>query len=118
MTAAAACAWCGGDPLGPGICDACAGAFRAELVYRAAGSLPGRTHREGNAVTEPTDDGFIVQVLEVEALPGTVAVLRAVLLSGEPCRVACDPREAAGIAARLEAEGQPCYALAEPWQLV
>ena len=50
--------------------------------------------------------------------PSTVAVLRAVMLSGEPCRVACEPRMAAEIAERLAAEGQPCYADVESWQIL
>jgi hypothetical protein len=65
------------------------------------------------------DLGVVVQVLEVEPpRPGTVALLHAVTLPGEPCRVACEPRMAAEIAERLAADGQPCYAVVERWQLL
>ena len=66
----------------------------------------------------PTPDEFVVQVLEVEPPQGTVALLHAVTLPGEPCRVACEPLYAAEIAERLAAEGQPCYAVVERWQLI
>ena len=52
------------------------------------------------------------------AQPSTVAVLLAVTLAGEPCRVACEPRMAQEIADRLAADGQPCYADVEAWQLI
>jgi hypothetical protein len=64
------------------------------------------------------EHGLVVQVVAVEPADGTVALLRAVTLPGLPCRVACEPREAAEIAARLAAEGQLCYALVERWQLL
>jgi len=50
--------------------------------------------------------------------PASVALLHAVTLPGEPCRVACEPRMAAEIAERLAADGQPCYAVVEAWQLI
>ena len=50
--------------------------------------------------------------------PPSVTILRAVRLSGDPVRVACEPRYAAEIAQRLAADGQPCYAVVESWQLI
>jgi hypothetical protein len=62
---------------------------------------------------------LIVQVLEVEPQPGTITLLHAVLLSGEPCRVACEPRMAQDIAEDMAAHvGQPTYAVVERWQLI
>jgi hypothetical protein len=52
------------------------------------------------------------------AQPSTVAVLHAVTLPGELVRVAVEPRYAAEIAERLAADGQPCYAMVERWQIV
>jgi hypothetical protein len=50
--------------------------------------------------------------------PSSVTLLHAFTLPGLPCRVACEPREAQDIAERLAAEGQPCYAVVERWQLL
>jgi len=36
----------------------------------------------------------------------------------DPCRVGAEPRMAADIADRLAAEGQPCYAVVERWQII
>ena len=64
------------------------------------------------------DHGLIVQVVSVEPPQGTVALLHAFTLPGDPVRVAVEPRMAADIAERLEADGQPCYAVVEPWQII
>jgi hypothetical protein len=51
--------------------------------------------------------------------PSSATVVRAVMLSGEPCRVACEPRYAAEIAADLAAHTEgPTYAVVERWQLI
>ncbi len=50
--------------------------------------------------------------------PSTVAVLHAFTLPGEPVRVAAEPRQAAEIADRLAADGHPCYAMVERWQII
>ena len=72
----------------------------------------------GQGYVGHADHGLVVQVLAVEPPHGTVALLHAVTLPGEPCRVACEPRMAADIAERLAADGQPCYAVVERWQLL
>lgn len=50
--------------------------------------------------------------------PPSVTLLHAVRLSGEPVRVAADRGEALEIAQRLAADGQPCYAMCESWQII
>lgn len=62
-------------------------------------------------------DELMVQVVSVEPRPGTVHVLHAYTLPGVPVLVACEPRTPAEIAARLDADGDPCYAVVEPWQV-
>jgi acyl-[acyl carrier protein]--UDP-N-acetylglucosamine O-acyltransferase len=49
---------------------------------------------------------------------GTVTILHAFTLPGEPCMVAAEPRMAQDIADRLAAEGSPCYTVVERWQLL
>lgn len=60
----------------------------------------------------------MVRVVAVEPWPGTVTLLHCVTLDGDPCRVGAEPRMAADIADRLAAEGQPCYAVVERWQII
>ena len=71
-----------------------------ENVRAAADADPGELNEPalcpcGQGYIGHADHGFVVQVLEVEPPQGTVALLHAVTLPGEPCRVACEPRYAA-----------------------
>lgn len=95
-------------------------AVLAEFERDLRAALDRPTAGSGVVTTEaPIPESFVVQVVAVEPQPGTVTVLRAVFLSGEPCRVACEPREAQDIAADMAAHvGQPTYAVVERWQLL
>ena len=95
-----------------------------ENVAMAADADPGELNEPalcpcGQGYIGHADHGLVVQVLEVEPPQGTVALLHAVTLPGEPCRVACEPRMAADIAADMAAHvGEPTYAVVERWQLL
>jgi hypothetical protein len=69
-------------------------------------------------MTAENPDRLLVQVIDVEPQHGTVTVLDAYTIPGDPVRVAAEPRMAADIAARLAADGDPCYVIVEPWQLL
>lgn len=98
--------------------------MKPEQVRQAADADPGELDEPalcpcGAGYVGHADHGLVVQVVAVEPPQGTVAVLHAFLLSGEPCRVACEPRMAAEIAADMAAHvGEPTYAVVERWQLL
>ena len=64
------------------------------------------------------DIGGLAALVETYQLQAVRTAYLIVTLPGEPCRVACEPRYAAEVAERLAADGQPCYAVVEAWQLI